>query len=87
MLASSVSSYEERIAAVEERERELTDLRRQLKAAEDTLGRVVPDDRVLAAAADIDELAGDVSAFAQNLADLREGQAESRRRSARFLRR
>lgn len=74
--ASAVSSYEERIAQIDERERELTDLRRQLKVAEDTIARVLPDERVLAGANEIDTLAGDVSAYTQNLADYREAQAE-----------
>ncbi|MCE5190784.1 MAG: AAA family ATPase [Actinomycetia bacterium] len=76
VLAGSVSGYEERIATVEERERELTDLRRQLRAAEEAFARAVPDERVLAAAPGIDVLAGDASAFGQNLADLRAAQAE-----------
>ncbi|PKQ20995.1 MAG: hypothetical protein CVT66_01885 [Actinobacteria bacterium HGW-Actinobacteria-6] len=77
VLASAVSSYEERIAQIEERDHELTDLRRQLKTAEDALQREVPDDRVLAAAAEIDALVGDASVYAQNLADLREATAEA----------
>ncbi len=74
--ASAVSSYEERIAQIDERDRELMNLRRQLKAAEETLTRVVPDKRVLSIANEVDMLAGDASAFTQNLADYREAQAE-----------
>ncbi len=75
VLASAASTYEERIGAVGERERELTDLRRQLKAAEEALERATPDGRVLAVAADVDAIVGDVSAFSQSLAGLREAQA------------
>jgi len=74
--ASAASSYEERLAQIEERERELTELRRQLKSAEDALVRAVPDERLLAAASEIDGLFADASAYAQNLADMRDAQAE-----------
>jgi len=84
-LEGACAAYEERIAQINERELELADLRRQRAAAAETLERTVPDERVLAAGADIDALAEQAAAFAQTQDEVREFEAKAaaaRRRCA-----
>ncbi len=71
-LEGACTAYEERIAQINERELELADLRRKRASAAETLERTVPDERVLAAAADIDALAEQASAFAQTQEEVRD---------------
>ena len=81
-LEAALTAYEERIAQITERELELADLRRQRAAAADTVEHTVPDERVLAAAADIDALAQQAAAFAQTQEEVRdfEGRAAAAER-------
>lgn len=74
-LESACAAYGERIAQINERESELADLRRQRAGAAETIERTAPDERVLAAAADIDALAEQASAFAQTQEEVRDFEA------------
>ena len=76
-LEGACTAYEERIAQINERELELADLRRQRASAAETLESTVPDERVLAAAADIDALAEQASAFAQTQEEVRDFEAKA----------
>lgn len=76
-LEGACTAYEERIAQINERDLELADLRRQRAAAAEALEQAVPDERVLAAAADIDALAEQASAFAQTQEEVRDFEAKS----------